>query len=352
MNRLIQEADNLLKNGVFEYAVCGGYAIEMFLNNFIRRHGDIDIAVFWDERDKIILFMQSLGWRVYELCGDGMAHHITDVAHQFKIRRNIFCVTDECEIVSLTPADERDMFLVSFDNKGQNKLNFIEFLFNDKNNDSFLYARNHDVLLPLSKAILNRDGINYLAPEMVLLYKSTDTEREGYQLDYEQAMNAMTAEQKKWLREALQLMNPNGHKWVNNNDIMSFDNFLTFRDVKIRNKDHERIVRMFYPYFWSVCGVQDALSKVIGKIIGVDFSETTIMTGCFNGIGDGGSAPFGIPALYCKWENGIRVYVYGTFPECSRITLNKNEYVLFVLSDSITSNIQRNPDGYVYMRNR
>ena len=214
MNHLLLECNDLLKDGGFDYAFCGGYAIELFLDKTVRKHGDIDISAFWDERDRIILFMQSLGWRVYELCGGGKAHYITDVAKQIKSKRNIFCKTDDCKIVSLTPTDEPDMFIVDFDRKGQDKLTFIEFLFNNKVNDRFLYARNHDVSLPLSQAVLTRNGIKYLAPEIVLLYKSTDIERESYQLDYDMAIRIMSPEQKNWLKSALETMNPNGHKWL------------------------------------------------------------------------------------------------------------------------------------------
>lgn len=211
---LLYSVAKLLQGGGFDYAICGGYAIELFLDRAIRRHGDLDLSAFWDERDKIILYMQSLGWQVYELCGGGMAHHITDVAQQLKIKRNIFCMMDQCTMVSLVPTDEPGMFLVDFDPQGQDKLAFIEFLFNDKSDGRFLYARNHNISLPLSQAILVRHGMRYLAPEMVLLYKSTDTQRKGYHLDFCLAMGAMTAEQKKWLHDALATMNPGGHKWL------------------------------------------------------------------------------------------------------------------------------------------
>ena len=217
MNQLLIECNDLLKDSGFDYAFCGGYAIELFLDKTVRGHGDIDISAFWDERDKIILFMQSFGWCVYELCGGGKAHYITDVANQIKSKRNIFCMRNDCEIVSFTPTNEPDMFIVDFDHKGQDKLTFIEFLFNYKDNNRFLYARNHDVSLPLSRAILNRNGIKYLAPEMVLLYKSTDIQREEYQLDFDMATQAMSSEQKNWLKNALEVMNPNGHKWLEAN---------------------------------------------------------------------------------------------------------------------------------------
>ena len=214
MNHLIREADELLKSGGFEYAICGGFAIELFLDRTVRKHGDIDITAFWDERDKIILYMQSLGWSVYELYGGGMAHHITDVSNQLKVKRNIFCMKNDCSIVTLTPTNEADMFVVDFDHNGQDKLTFVEFLLNDAEAGNFLYARNHAVFLPLSQAILTRNGIRYLAPEMVLLYKSTDTERVGYQIDYDTAMEMMSDKQKMWLHDALTVMNPAGHKWL------------------------------------------------------------------------------------------------------------------------------------------
>lgn len=212
--RLIAEADQLLKKGGFEYAFCGGYAIELFLNRTVRRHSDIDVSAYWYDRDKIIAFFQSLGWNVYEMCGGGIAHHITDIKNQIKAKRNIFCFKDGCSLVRLSPKDQKDMYCLDFDHGGQTEFDFIEILFNNRNENSFLYARNENILLPLKKTILTQAGIPYLAPELVLLYKSTDTGREGYQQDYDSVTEKMSAEQKEWLREALWSMYPAGHKWL------------------------------------------------------------------------------------------------------------------------------------------
>ncbi|MDD4295572.1 MAG: DUF4111 domain-containing protein [Ruminiclostridium sp.] len=218
-HRLITEANELLKLGGFEYALCGGYAIELFLNRTIRKHGDIDVSAYWQDRDKIILYMQSSGWEVYEMCGGGIAHHITDVNIQIKTKRNIFCFKEGCSLVKLSPQGETDMYYLDFDHSGQTKLDFIEFLFNSRNAESFIYARNENIMLPITKAILTQNGIPYLAPELILLYKSTDTEREGYQLDYDSAMVKMSAEQKDWLQTALKVINPSGHKWLSENEL-------------------------------------------------------------------------------------------------------------------------------------
>lgn len=219
-HQLITEANELLKIGGFEYAFCGGYAIELFLNRTIRKHGDVDVSAYWQDRDKIILYMQSLGWEVYEMCGDGIAHHITNVNIQLKTKRNIFCFIAGCRLVKLSPQGQTDMYYLDFDHSGQTKLNFIEFLFNNCNDKSFKYARNENITLPIAKAILTQNGIPYLAPELILLYKSTDTECEGYQLDYDFASDIMSTEQKNWLQAALKEMNPSGHKWLEESEAM------------------------------------------------------------------------------------------------------------------------------------
>ncbi len=79
MNPLIPESNHLLSKGNFEYAICGGFAIDLFLGYESRKHGDIDILAYWKDRDKIIDYMKALGFEVYEMLGEGKAHHITDV---------------------------------------------------------------------------------------------------------------------------------------------------------------------------------------------------------------------------------------------------------------------------------
>ena len=213
LNELIRRADTLLQNQGFAYAFCGGWAIDLFIGAETRKHGDIDILAYWPERDTIIQRMQSLGFQVYEMLGGGKVHHITDIRHQSKMKRNIFCCTQDCELVHLFETDEADTYFLDFQHTGQTKLNYIEFLFNDKEDADLLYARNPAVRLPLSDAILYRDHLPYLAPEMCLLYKSTDTEREGYQSDYDHAVARMSQCQKHWLDRALTVMYPEGHKW-------------------------------------------------------------------------------------------------------------------------------------------
>ena len=212
-NSLIISINELLKNKNFDYAFCGGYAIDLFLGQLTRRHGDVDVFAYWEDRDAVIKYMWSHGFEVYEMIGGGQAHKITDVNNQMKLKRNIIAV-DNCEFVSLNHTDNINIFDVDFLPVQQSKPNFIEFLFNDKTDTDFLYARDHRVKLNLEKAVLYRNDIPYLAPEICLLYKSTDTERKGYQQDYDNAVKCMSAEQIMWLNEALKFVYPDGHKWI------------------------------------------------------------------------------------------------------------------------------------------
>lgn len=135
MNLLLEQADRMLKGHGFDYAFCGGYAIDLF------------------------------------------------------------CCKEGCELVQIWKTEENEIFKVDFHHIGQSQLNFIEFLFNDKTDSEFIYARNHNVKRKLRDAFLSYQGMPYLAPEICLLYKSTDTEREGYQQDYQLASSRMSAEQ-------------------------------------------------------------------------------------------------------------------------------------------------------------
>ena len=214
MNRLVKEANDLLKNGGFEYAFCGGQALDLFLGYVSRVHGDIDICAFWEDRNRIIQYMQSKGFIVYEMLGGGRAHHITDVSDQMQKKKNIFCFREGCPLVKTYPPDEDGCCWMEFFHIGQTELDFMEFLFNDKSGDAFEYARNREIALEMDKAVLSRNGVPFLAPELCLLYKSTDIEREGYQQDFELAYHAMDLPQREWFRKALLREYPKGHPWL------------------------------------------------------------------------------------------------------------------------------------------
>lgn len=112
--------------------------------------------------------------------------------------------------------------------KIQTKLDYIEFLFSDSSNKMLHYVDNAEVEIAWDNVILNRDGILYMCPEMVLLYKIGITDRlkksqdEAYHTyeaecksDFTSALCLMNEAQRKWLKVALISTYPDAKEYVN-----------------------------------------------------------------------------------------------------------------------------------------
>ncbi len=213
MNPLVEQINDLLKEMPFMHAFCGGFAIDLFLGRESRRHGDVDIFACWADRSAIIEAMLARGFEVYEMLGGGKSHRLESVP-EVELRKNIFCIKDGCEIMHAIPTDEPGIYWNDFRHTGQTKPDYLEFLFNECAEDGFVYWKNAAIRRPLEKAILSDGQFSFLAPEICLLYKAETPEREGYQQDYELAMEKMNAEQKAWLNDALMRSYPEGHAWI------------------------------------------------------------------------------------------------------------------------------------------
>jgi hypothetical protein len=130
---------------------------------------------------------------------------------------------------------------------------------------------------------------------------------------------------------------------------MTYDELLKDCNIIIKNSNHERVVRLFYAYLSRVCGDAKALPNMIGEIVGVDFSDTTARTGCFNGVFDETEPPYQDVDFYIRFENDIRVFVYGSIRGDGEKELKNNEYVIFAVGDRISGHIIRSPSRHIYL---
>ena len=145
--------------------------------------------------------------------GGGKIHLINDINYQMVKKLNIFCVKKECEFFH-AEFIKNEIYHCEIDHVEQKKLNYIEFLFNRHTDKEFIYSRNNTISYELDKAILNKDDIVYFAPELVLLYKSTDLLREENRQDYDTVSPYLPIESKTWLKNALLTAYPDGHEWI------------------------------------------------------------------------------------------------------------------------------------------
>ena len=213
MEQLLGSLRKLMREmGVEEYAVCGGHAIDLFLGNKTRPHKDLDVAVFWEDRDRIIRFMLHTGWWVFEPCGGRRLHRIRSVADQRRARDNLWCVAPENGHYKFRWCG-KGRYTARQDGAEQGCLDFVEFLFNRREEGDFLYDKNPVVRMKLGRAIQRKDGIPYLAPELVLLYKSSSPDNPCYQLDFQNAAPQLGCEALEWLGRALHNMHYGAHAW-------------------------------------------------------------------------------------------------------------------------------------------
>ena len=211
---LIKQIDCFMIKTKLDYAICGGHAIDLFLGKKTRPHKDLDVVIYWEDRDKIVQHMLNEGWDIYEPCGTQYLHKITKISDQMRVKSNIWCIKPSNQHYKCTE-HENNMFAIDFDNTEQTELDYIEFLFNTRVEGYFLFSRNHDVRLKINQSVIHVNNIPCLFPEIVLLYKSNASDDSDYQLDFDNATKEMSLEQLSWLKEALVTMFPDGHKWLN-----------------------------------------------------------------------------------------------------------------------------------------
>jgi len=212
VNLLLQEVNKLLQGAEFSWAVCGGFGLELFLNEEIRTHGDIDICVFEEDRETILRHMLEREWKVYEFRGMGKVRPIRD-ARASEPGRNLLCLKEGCELIRFYPCDDQDQYHKFF-YSGIRELNYVEFLFNRVEHGELLFDPGKGIRKNLTEAVRFRDGVPYLAPEIVLLYKASRCEEEQNRLDFERVYPRMESIQQNWLTRSLEILYPQGHPWI------------------------------------------------------------------------------------------------------------------------------------------
>ncbi len=197
-----------------QWAFSGGYAIDLFLNRITRKHSDIDICVFEQDRDAIVHHMLTADWRVFQFLGGGRVRrlHPGDVSES---GRNLMCVKEGCRLVDFYSCEGNDVLWYVFHHTGIQCLDYMEFLFNQTQGNDMVIHSAPQITKELDKAILHHDEYPYLAPEIALLYKSSNADNPEYQQDYALALPELSEEQARWLQSALRKLYPQGHCWLN-----------------------------------------------------------------------------------------------------------------------------------------
>jgi hypothetical protein len=163
------------------WAVAGGWAIDLHLDTETRPHADIEIVVSRDNMKLVTACVGELDWFAV---GDGRAWPL-----------------------AAAPPELHQTW--GRDRSGRWRL---DVLLEPWDGEDWVFRRDPRIRRPLAEVIaFSCSAIPYLAPEIVLLFKSK-TPREKDELDFARTLPTLSRESIQWLRDALELVHPK-HDW-------------------------------------------------------------------------------------------------------------------------------------------
>jgi aminoglycoside-2''-adenylyltransferase len=176
-----------LFDGLPRWWVAGGWAIDLGLGTTTRDHADLDIAIL--RRSQRAILGRLADWDLHLVTAPGVLEPLSPDEDVPPPLHAVWCRPN--------PTSEWA----------------FELLLNDSDETSWLFRRDNTVRMPLADiARQSADGVPYLVPEIVLLYKAKNVREHDVQ-DFEAALPSVDTRQRAWLREALEVVHP-GHPWL------------------------------------------------------------------------------------------------------------------------------------------
>jgi Aminoglycoside-2''-adenylyltransferase len=182
-----EQIAELLSRFARPWWICGGWALDLFLARETRRHADLDVALL--RHDQLALFHHLRAWDL---------HYATPIH-------------------TLEPWDGRHLGLpihgIWARRSGEPNASWTcEFLLNEERDGEWVFRRNEAVRRPLEEIGDERDGVPFLRPEIVLLYKATERSPKN-DTDFAAVQPRLSRESSLWLRAALERCDDR-HPWI------------------------------------------------------------------------------------------------------------------------------------------
>jgi hypothetical protein len=189
--------------------IAGGWAIDLYLGRITREHKDIEIGIF--RRDQLVLREYLKDWVFQKI----KKHSPEKQGQLEKWRDGEYLEPPTHEIHATNhPARVRSNLVGTQIRNTPLILSELEILLNERDDSCWIYRRNSQIRREIKKTILNTvDGIPYLAPEIVLLYKSKKPESRD-ESDFGNTVNLLGLEPRTWFRTSLHYTTPL-HHWLN-----------------------------------------------------------------------------------------------------------------------------------------
>jgi hypothetical protein len=180
----LQRVARVMEDFSRAWFVAGGWAIDLFLGRETRAHEDVEIAVLRADQEEMRRHLA--GWTFEKV--------VSGVREPWREGERLEPPIHE--IHASSPGGES-----------------LEILLNEAAGDVWRFRRNPAVTRPLSEVGLRaKDGVLFLAPEIVLLYKAK-VRRTRDERDFEGVLPAMDGGRRAWLAGAIAASHP-AHPWI------------------------------------------------------------------------------------------------------------------------------------------
>lgn len=166
--------------------IAGGWALDLFLGEVTRPHGDIDVGIF--RCDALSVRATLSDWEFFEAQAGSLTR------------------------LELHTAPRKAVNSLWSRRRGESAWTF-ELMLDEGGGNAWTFRRSNTIRRPLEIAVQrSSEGIPYLAPEIQLLYKSKEV-RPNDQVDFERVVGRLHQEARAWLRTSIASMYPS-HAWL------------------------------------------------------------------------------------------------------------------------------------------
>jgi hypothetical protein len=181
------ELRRLLADLTAPWWVAGGWALDLFLGRETRTHEDLDVALL--RRDQLAFHGYLRGWDLRYATPE----HTLEKWDGSYLELPVHGIWARRSSRATTPWT-------------------CEFLLNEERGGDWVYRRNETVTRPIQEIGGVRDGVPFLRPEIVLLYKSADDSPKNA-ADFDVVLPSLAADARVWLAEALAVCDSH-HDWL------------------------------------------------------------------------------------------------------------------------------------------
>lgn len=218
LEHLASWLDELPVDGL--WAVSSGWALDLHLGEPSRYHDDIDVEIDVGRQALVQRHLHRSGWRLDQVVDDGkyapwpLGEPLSAGSRQAHARRE-----------GDSDGTGGPGWLNSSAKPSSSGGEFLDLLFAPRGADSWHFRRDERVTLPLARAIQTARlpsgrAVNYLAPEIVLLFKSRSSQagsesgpRAKDAADFARVLPSLDAEARAWLTAALRTVHGE-HQWL------------------------------------------------------------------------------------------------------------------------------------------